>query len=133
MDPVLGAALAAFALLIYVTVVIIFWRNAKLSQPWKAIFSLTICPVFIVAMVFNIWVTNEYAGWLLGKLASATASGDDRSRNMAAFMASSPIALLICCIWYGLMRALDSLTEKVVTHNSVTIVVMWFHQVRVLC
>jgi hypothetical protein len=112
MGPVLAMALAGFAFLIYSTVVVIFWRNVKLSQPWKAIFSLTICPMFLAAMVLNIWLTNKYAGWLLDELASATARGANESKNIAAFMASCPIAFAICLVWYGVMRALDALTKK---------------------
>ena len=109
MNPTIAALLAGFVLVIYVPATVVFWRNVRLSQPWKAIFSLTICPVFIVAMVFNIWFTSEYAGWWLDYLASANARGGKGS-SIAALMVSTPLAFVICLIWYGLMRALDALT-----------------------
>ncbi len=112
MNATLALVIAGFVLVIYVPIVVVFWRNVNLSQPWKATFSLTIFPLFVVAMGFNIWFTNEYAGWLLDYLASAKARGSIRSEIIAAFMASTPIALLICLVWYGLIRALDSLTTR---------------------
>jgi len=104
---------AGFVVLIYVPVTVIYWRNVKLSQPWKAIFCLTICPVFVVAILFNIAFTNRYAGWLLDDLASAKAHGWVQSEGSSAFMVSVPIALVICLAWYGVIRACDYLTNKI--------------------
>ena len=102
--------LVGIALAIYISVTVIFWRNVKLAQPWKAIFSFTICPLFVYAMVFNLWFTNHYAGWLLDLLASAKSRGG--GGGIVAFMVSTPIAAAICIVWYGLMRALDALTGR---------------------
>jgi len=91
-------------LVIYLPPTVIFWRNVKLSQPWKAIFSLSIGPLFIVAMGFNIVFASKYAGWLLD-YTSANA-------KVSGIIASCPIALLICFAWYRLVRTLDALTHK---------------------
>lgn len=112
MNATLALVFAGFLLLIYAPIVVFFWRNVNLSQPWKATFSLSIFPLFVVAMIFNIWFTNEYASWLHDYLASAKARGSRIEESIATFMVSAPIPLLICLVWYRSIRALDSLATR---------------------
>ena len=92
---------SVFFLTLYVVVTMIFWRNVKLSQPWKGIFSFTLFPLFLVAMVFNVWLTDHYVpGW-------------NFKGGNGALLGRFPIAALICMAWYGLLRGLDTLTNRV--------------------
>jgi len=103
----LGVAVA-----IYIAIVIIFWRNLTLSQPWKAIFSLSVLPVFLIAMVVNVWLTDTYAPWLFDALRLAAETGDEGSEVTIGFVITTPIALAISLVWYLLIRAADGLAKE---------------------
>ena len=94
----------------------VFWRNIPFSKPRKAVFCLTILPLFFAAVVFNVWMIDTFAPGLLALLADAQAD-DARVRQagiyhrntapLIALLISTPIALIISYCWFALLRALD--------------------------
>jgi membrane protein implicated in regulation of membrane protease activity len=103
--------LVSFFGILYLAVTVLFWRNVTLIQPWKAIFCLSIFPLFAAALVVNIALTAAYMPWLIDALARAQATGSGKSESMLAFVASSPIALLVSYLWYLVLRKTSQLSH----------------------
>ncbi len=110
----LGVAVA-----MYIPIVLIFWRNLPLSKPWKALFSLSVLPVFFIAMVVNVWLTDAYAPSLLDALHEAEETGNWDSEVAIGFVVTTPIALAMTFLWYLLIRAADRLTKEDVSELDV--------------
>ena len=98
-------ALAAF---LYLTVTSIVWRNVKLLQPWKAIFCLTIFPVFAIALVVNVWLSNRYLPWLIEEISRAQSG---KGEALLGFLATTPLAWLIGYLWFLALRWLSQHSE----------------------
>jgi hypothetical protein len=92
---------------LYIPVTWIFWRNVSLSGIWKPLFCLTILPVFLVLMVFNIWLTYRYAPWLFDHLDSS----EGRLQALIAFVISCPVAVGLSFVWYKLISWFDTGTR----------------------
>ena len=79
-------------LALYITVTWIFWRNVPLTGFSKALFCLTIFPVFLVLMILSVWWTDWYAPFLLD-LFSAAEGGDFEAH--IAFLISTPLPVAL--------------------------------------
>ena len=92
----------------YLITFFVFWRNIKLTQPWKALFCATIFPVFIIALPLNIWITDEYMPWLWQIFIDAQQEDHlSKQESELAFLVSCPIALIIGFVWYLLFKGLN--------------------------
>jgi hypothetical protein len=93
-----------------------FWIKSTFSQPRRALFSLTIIPLFFVAMLFNLWLTDTFLPELMESIstdqtenARFVAQGIHRgatqkTEGSVALAISAPVALLIAYCWYALFR-----------------------------
>lgn len=103
--------LSSLAIAIYLAIVIIAWRNARLSAPWKQIFALSALPVFILGMVANVWLSANYAPWLFEILGWAKEAGGLGAESRVGFVIAVPLALLTTMLWYLFLRSLDRATK----------------------
>ncbi len=103
--------IAVFFIPLYIPVTWIFWRNVSLSGFWKALFCLTIFPLFFVLMVFNFFLTDLYAPWLFD-LFRATQGRFFRLEALIAFVISCPVAVGLSLVWYKLISWFDTGTRK---------------------
>ena len=108
MPKVVAMFLLAIMVAIYPFIVLILWRNLKLSEPWKSIFSLSVFPVFLTGMVVNIWLTYTYVPWLLDMLYRV---GKYSFKGAVLGFAIAAPALAVSFLWYLLIRAADRWTR----------------------
>ena len=92
-------------LALYITVTRIFWRNVPLTGFCKALFCLTIFPLFLVLMVLSVWWADWYAPFLLD-LFRATDGGDFEAH--IAFLISCPLPVALGFVWYKLISWFDT-------------------------
>lgn len=103
--------MGVFLIVLYIPVTWIFWRNVSLSGFWKALFCLTIVPLFFVGMVFNFFLTDLYAPWLIDVF-RATQARSVRLEALIAFVISCPVAIGLSLVWYKLISWFDTGTRK---------------------
>lgn len=81
------------------------WKRVPLLQPYKAIYSVSCFPLFVVLMVLNVWLIGNVAPALLD--AAQTESGASRAgRTISAWIAigvASPLGVLGCYLWFKLL------------------------------
>ncbi|HBA66356.1 MAG TPA: hypothetical protein DCZ48_09340 [Methylococcaceae bacterium] len=95
-------------LVLYLPTVLILWRNVRFSQPWKAIYSISAFPIFVVGMILNIWLADIYTPLFSTLFDEAREKG--QVENIVSFVLSVPIAVLTIAVWYQLLGALDYVT-----------------------
>jgi hypothetical protein len=94
-------------LALYITVTWIFWRNVPLTGFCKALFCLTIFPLFLVLMVVNVLLTDRYAPLLVDLFGAA--DGDPEA--LIAFLISTPLPVALSFVWYKLISWFDTGTR----------------------
>ena len=99
--------LGALFLPIYLTVAFIAWRNIKFSTPFKLLFSISAVPLFIVAMVLNIWLVSSYTPGLLRALEWSKNLDYRLFEAFFTFLVAVPIPVVIIWCWYRLIQSLD--------------------------
>ena len=81
------------------------WKRVPLVQPYKAIYSISCFPLFLILMVMNIWLIGNLAPGLLD--AAQTQSGALRkAREASAWIAlgvASPLGIIGCYLWFKLL------------------------------
>lgn len=118
----MNIALILILSIAYLAGTAVFWKNIPLTGGRRTFFSLSIIPVFLLAMFFNIWLTEHLFPSLMNAFA------DERQQNAAmlaegirvkrssegllAFVVSAPIALIISYLWYTLFRSMERANEK---------------------
>ena len=111
-----NVAIIVIALAVLVSpVVFILWKSVKLSQPWKAIFCLSVLPLFLVGMGINYWVVDTYAPGIMEAVKKADEADRDslrRRRPPYGLLVMIPIPLLASFVWFYLIRAADRATRS---------------------
>ena len=100
----------------YAVIVYLSWKNVPFSQPRKAVFALTVFPLFFAAMFLNIWLTDTFLPDLIDAFNTAHVKAEElikqgvRTRQArrleagTAFLVSVPVATLVTGCWYWLIR-----------------------------
>ncbi|MDB5913058.1 MAG: hypothetical protein JWP22_1733 [Ramlibacter sp.] len=100
----------------YAVIGYLSWRNVPFSQPRKAVFALTAFPLFLIAMFFNIWLTDNFLPELIDAFSAAHVEAEElikqgvgtrQARRLeagTAFLVSVPVPAFLTACWYWLIR-----------------------------
>ncbi|MBX3727200.1 MAG: hypothetical protein KF823_14920 [Xanthomonadales bacterium] len=101
------ALISLFVALLYGIVTTIAWRRARIRQPGRAIFAITVLPLFVVAMLANIALVLRFAPWLTTAVDQAARSGSRELEAAAGLLAATPLACLLAWAWYRFLAWLS--------------------------
>ena len=91
----------------------VFWCNVPLSGFWKALFCLTIFPVFVVLLVtsavVNLFLAEWYAPPFWLELRHAA---DDYGQEIIVLFASLPLPVALSFVWYKLISWFGTSTRE---------------------
>lgn len=112
-------------IVLYLIVAGTSYDKVKFSNPCRAIFALTIFPVFFASMFLNLWISDHLFPHLLDYFSAEHARAEELikqgvSRRAArsneapiAFFVSVPLALILSAVWYWLMSKWDKRVSTV--------------------
>jgi hypothetical protein len=96
-------------LVIYMSVVIVMWRNVKLVQPLKAVFCASVPEFLVIIVVVNVWLVDSL---IPSPMDAHRETDGTRGQGIVAFFISTPLALVASVGWYALRRMADPVLKK---------------------
>lgn len=104
--------LITLGLAMYLVVAYLCWRNVSLSMPYRAVFALSVFPLFALSMVFNIWVVDQKAPFMFEVLDSAKRIGKPDIEAAVGFAIATPLAVLISAFWYFVLAKVERVSSR---------------------